>query len=577
MLLEVWPTRAQFHPGETVGVWVSVSSGDPGTLPVVVRVLSGAKEVYRSTHRLDLGEDGTGGMEVSVSPVALAPVEVDGAGGYAVEATVTGEATVRATTAFDVAGHWSAAPRYGFFSDFAPGETPGESERRADDLLRLHVNVVQFYDWMASHHTFLPSNDEFVDPLGRHLSHQVVRRKVKLAQQRGMAALGYGALYGAEEEFSSEHPDWLLYDGVEQPLKLADIFYLQDFSGNSGWRNWILDQYRLALDELGFDGIHIDQYGYPKQALSRASGEWREIDVAAEFPGFVEEAASILKAIRPEGGSIFNCVNAWPLDAMGPVKADAATYIEVWEPHSTYRDLYDLVRRARSLRPKKQTILAAYLRPFHPVDGRTAGAMNTFRLASAAINASGGFHLIAGEGDGLLTEAYYPSYGRLERDEFETVRRHFDFVVRNTAILHGTYSPDIAWTHVGPTNDLVLFEHPDLGDYGAGARHDSLWVTGRDCDGIMSLQLVNLNGLKSDEWNTDHPEPPRRLEDVEVRVRVTGDVHGVWWDTPDDEVGIARTVPFQVIDQDDGRFLVFRVPSVDFWSAVWWRPVGRSR
>ena len=469
------------------------------------------------------------------------------------------------------AGHWWAAPRYGFFCDFSPDEPPAESERRADDLLRLHVNVVQFYDWMASHYEFFAPTVEFTDPLGRRLSHEVVRRKVDLAHERGMAALAYGALYGAEEAFSKEHPDWLLYNGAGHPLTLADIFYLQDFTEASGWRDWILGQYRRALAGLPFDGIHIDQYGAPKRALSRASGAWREVDVGAEFPGFVEEAASMLEEIRPEGGSLFNCVNAWPLEAMAAVTADAATYIEVWEPHSTYRDLYELVRRARRLRPDKEVILAAYLRPFHPRDGRRPGALNTFRLASAAVNAGGGFHLIAGEGRGLLTEAYYPNYERLAADEFEVVRRYFDFVVRNTALLHGPCGPDIAWTHVGPTNEAILLSHPDLGRYGAGAQPDSLWVVGRETGRVASLQLVNLRGLWGDEWNSDHPEAPRALEDLEVRVRTVGDVAGVWWDTPDDDVGLARPLAFEVREGEEGRFLVFRVPRVGFWSMAWWR------
>src|SRR5581483_1801682 len=111
------------------------------------------------------------------------------------------------------------------------------------DLLRLHVNVVQFYDWMASHHSFLPETDEFTDPLGRRLSLEVVRRKIALAHERGMVALAYGALYGAEAGFSLAHPDWLLYDGRHEPLALADIFYLQDFGPQSPWREWIIEQY----------------------------------------------------------------------------------------------------------------------------------------------------------------------------------------------------------------------------------------------------------------------------------------------------------------------------------------------
>lgn len=577
MTLDVWPTRSQFRPEENVDLMVSASGDGPGTIRLRIRVLSDSKELYVGEHGLEVESEGVGTLQVTIPELALASAG-DGPSGYAVEATaMNGEAEVRATTAFDMARHWSVAPRYGFFSDYAPDETEEESERRADLLLRLHVNVVQFYDWMASHHTFIPESEEFIDPLDRRLSHAVVRRKVDLAHERGMAALAYGALYGAEWEFSQHHPDWLLYDGTQRPLRLSEIFYLQDFTEESGWRDWILDEYRRAITELDFDGIHIDQYGFPKASLSKSTGEWREVDVGAAFPGFVEQAASMLKGLATDGGSIFNCVNAWPVERMTQVTADAATYIEVWEPNSTYRDIYDLVSRARGLRPEKQVILAAYLRPFHPVDGRAQGAMNTFRLASAAVNASGGFHLISGEGDGLLTEAYYPNYGRLPAEDWNVVRRYSDFVVRNTAHLHGDSGPDISWTHVGPTNDVILLDHPELSSYGAGATLDSLWVTGRVQGDTTFLSLINLRGLKSDEWNIDHPDPPTPLDEVAVTVRVTGQIAGVWWDTPDDDVGHARPVAYQIHDTDDGRLLEFILPTVSFWSTIWWRQTGVGR
>ena len=557
--LDIWPGVAQLRPAEPLEL--VISSRDSGDLGV--RVFDG------------------GGLTTEVAASAAGPITrltvplpADSGRRAAFAVEVTDGRGNRATTAIDVAPHWSTAPRYGFFSDFGPDESGAESVDRADALLRLHVNVVQFYDWMASHHTLVAATDEFTDPLGRRLSHVVGRRKVDLAHERGMAALGYGALYGAEADFSLERPDWLLYDGRRQPLALADIFYLQDFSSASPWRDWIETQYEHAVEQLGFDGIHIDQYGFPKRALSRASGTWHELDLGAEFPGFVEEACRRILARRPGGGSIFNCVNAWPLDSMPAVASDAATYIEVWEPHSRYRDLYDLVRRARTLRPDKAVILAAYLLPFSPDRPRTAGALTTFRLATAAIGASGGFHLIAGEGNALLTEAYYPRYGRLDVAETEVVRRNADFVVRNTTRLHDVSATDIAWTHVGPTNDLITLGHPSLGWYGAGAAPDSLWVVGRERGPVTVLQLVNLRRLASDRWNEEQARLPAPLEDVELRVRVTGGVRGVWWDTPDDDRGLARALPYEVVETSDGRFLVARLPRIEVWSSVWWEVGG---
>ena len=441
-------------------------------------------------------------------------------------------------------------------------------------MLRSHINVIQFYDWMLSHHTLVPETSEFVDPLGRTLSREVAQRKIDLAHNRGMAAIAYGALYGAELDFSEKHEDWLLYDGRHEALRLADIFYLQDIRQVSGWRRWIIDQYRDAVVKMGFDGIHIDQYGYPKRSLSRATGEWEEVELGSEFAGFVEQASLEVLEIAPDGGSIFNLVNNWPVAEMVAVSADAATYIEVWEPHSTYRDLYDLITRARALRPDKHVILAAYLRAFHPVDGRTSGAMNAFRLAWAAIAASGGFHLIVGEGTGLLTEAYYPSYGEIEDRDLDTVRQYADFVVRHTAALHA-HGADIGWTSVGPTNDVILLAHPELTvehptGYGAGAVRGTIWVTGRDFGPVTVLNLVNLVGIASETWNIDQPDTPHPFEGVEVRAVVTEDVLGVWWDTPDDDEGAARSIQFRVVNDDRNRFLVFTLPRLDFWSLVWW-------
>ncbi|WP_457101459.1 glycoside hydrolase family 66 protein [Microbacterium sp. P5_E9] len=572
--LVVTPTRAQYRPGEHIGLRITVAGAPVGDLSLRGTIAAGSPFLAKPQHfdlGIVVGEDGEGRAEVELALLA-AQVSAGASRGFSVTVqTLSG--TVTATSAFDIAVRWHDAPRYGFFSDFGPDETPEESARRADAMLSLHLNVIQFYDWMYSHHTLVPPTQEFIDPLGRTLSRAVTQRKVDLAHERGMAALAYGALYGAERDFADQHADWLLYDGRHIPLELAEIFYLQDIREVSGWRRWIIDQYVAAIRELGFDGIHIDQYGYPKRSVSRASGEWQEVDLGVEFTGFVEQAARETLAAAPDGGSIFNLVNAWPLEEMPKVSSDAATYIEVWDPYSTYRDLYDLIRRSRELRPAKQVVLAAYLHAFHPAEGRQDGAMNTFRLAWATINSSGGFQLLAGEGAGLLTEAYYPNYGVLPDEDFEIVRRYADFAVRNTGALHGG-GIDVAWTQVGPTNDVILLEHDDLAgnvaSYGAGAVPGTVWTITREYSHVTTLNLVNLVGIESGRWNSAQLTPPKVLAALKVRVVVTGRVNGVWWDTPDDGEGTARPLEFTVVNGERNRFLEFVIPSLQVWSMVWW-------
>ena len=566
--LDVFPARAQFRPGETVGLRVAVSGPPSAGIQLEGTVFELGRPSSGISGGLELDQHGNG---ETVVEAAVSSSQRGQSVGYAVELRASdGSRSATSTTAFDIADHWSQAPRYGFLSDFNPEEPAEESQRRLDTLLRLHVNVVQFYDWMATHHTFLAPSDEFTDSLGRRLSHAVVRRKIDLGHERGMAAIAYGALYGAEREFSESHPELLLYDGRGVPLSLADLFYLQDFSEASPWRSWILAEYERAVDVLGFDGIHIDQYGCPKQALSRVTGTWRAFDAGREFPGFVEEAGRRVLGRRPKGGSIFNCVNAWPLEAMANVASDAATYIEVWDPHSTYRELYELVRRAREIRPSKQVILAAYLLPFSPATERTPGALTAFRLASAAIHGSGGFHLLAGEGASLLTEAYYPRYGCLDDHEYAVVRRYCDFIVRNTALLHQWQGHDLAWTHVGATNDVITLHHPDLAEYGAGAQLGSLWVIARKLGRITSLQIINLRGITTDRWNVVHEASPQPMEDAEIRVQTLGGVSAAWWDTPDDEVGLPRPLSFVSRDEPGGHVIRLRIPRIDIWSTVWW-------
>src|SRR4051794_31738742 len=62
-------------------------------------------------------------------------------GGYGVEAE-------GARTALDVLADPFARARYGFVSNYGAGR---DVDRVADNARRLHLNCVQFYDWMFRH------------------------------------------------------------------------------------------------------------------------------------------------------------------------------------------------------------------------------------------------------------------------------------------------------------------------------------------------------------------------------------------------------------------------------------------
>ena len=60
-------------------------------------------------------------------------------------------------TAFDVVNCWTEAPRYGFLSSFS--EEDKQKEEYQEFFREMHLNVIQFYDWMYRHDEFYPESD----------------------------------------------------------------------------------------------------------------------------------------------------------------------------------------------------------------------------------------------------------------------------------------------------------------------------------------------------------------------------------------------------------------------------------
>jgi len=102
--------------------------------------------------------------------------------------------------------------------------------------------------------------------------------------------------------------------------------------------------------------------------------------------------------------------------------------------------------------------------------------------------------------------------------------------------------------------------------YGAGPRPEALWMVLRGTPSVSCVQLVNLRGIDDDRWNVAHERAPEPLEGIEVRARVGGEITGVWWDTPDDDVGHARSLPYEVRAEE----LRFQIPRLDVWAPAWW-------
>jgi dextranase len=547
--LSVLPDKATYRPGDTANISVTLeamSTPVRGKLVLSVRHLDLTISTYEQNIEFDPG-NGERTSSFTFTPPATH------LRGYGLDAALYGEhgdILAEGSGALDVLDRWSQAPRYGFLSDFAP-EQLSTVEARVNSLRRYHLNVVQFYDWMWRHYRLMPPTDEFTEALGRNMSLVTIRAAIEGVQSGGGAAMAYGAVYGAEPEYADQHPDLVLYDEVGKPISLAELFYIMNISPGSPWVDLIVAQFADAVRRMGFDGIHLDQYGFPKTAYS-ASGE--PVDLATSFPSLIDRSRAAVVAERPSAGVIFNAVDNWPIEAVAPTTQDAV-YIEVWPPYETYNDLGELIRRGKELGGDKQVILAAYLTPFldageQDVPGAEAAAL----LATAVIAAHGGFHLLLGERDGVLCDPYYPKYATLRPEFAALMRRYYDFLVRYEELL---VAPDIHDWDANRDDSVTLA--------GAAvsmlAEPGTVWAVLRRSSLYRIVHLVNLAGQESIDWNALRTSPSA-LANREMKIHDVPPVAQVLVLTPEE--------PRAVYPQwsQEGDVVTLQLPRLTVWAVV---------
>jgi dextranase len=403
-------------------------------------------------------------------------------GGYGVE-TTSGDAT-----ALDVLSVPGERLRYGFVSDYAHGRSV---EGVADNLRRLHLNAVQFYDWMYRHADLVPPTDEFADALGRRVSLPSVKALVSAVRAAGSLPLGYAAVYAigeeAREEWGGEellHPDGTSWS-------LADFLWIVDPSSEP-WLTHVVAQLRHATAEVGFAGFHLDQYGAPKRATRR---DGARVDLARAFPSLIDH----VRAALGDAFLVFNNVNDFPT-ATTAAAAQDATYIEVWSPHDELSHLGDLITKARALAPRRPVVLAAYLSAYAPGDD---GALEAMRLELATAFSHGATCLLFGEGDAILTDPYYVRHAELDDRSASTAKMYLDFAVRYGDILFDPTNVDVTRTHLGGINEEV---HVLGTEVATDCRPAAVWARVVEGSTRRFVSLIDLRVQSDVRW--DAPKAP---------------------------------------------------------------------
>lgn len=527
--MEIYPNKGLFAPYEPIRLTIMCAE-DVSAFSVEVYSLD------RLIKRIPITRAGT------VTKLVLPPFPC-AFGGFGV--VCTAETGTHCSTAFDVQDRRTAF-RYGFLSDFSKDDA---DHRDIACMVKHHINAVQFYDWAFRHDTLISETDDYSDLMGKQNSLATIRSKIAECRERGMCSIGYGAVYAASEAFAREHESWRLYAG-DKPLRFIEVFSLMNLC--SPWREHIIEQYRRAIQQVGFSGIHMDTYGFPKTAYG---GDGSVIHLEEEFPRLIAETRQCL----PKVSLIFNNVGGWPLEKTMNTEVDVV-YIEVWPPYETYSQLKELIQKAKGA--GKPVVLAAYPAFFRTDETRRA--LNAQIVLMSAIHAHGATQLWFGEENAAITQGYYADYSRLSEEQERVLRLYDDFFVRYEELFFDDTLIDVSMTHFGWDNEEYLCSVPASVD----GRADTLWLVLRESPCRKLISMINLCGDATDHW-ADGREDAVSQHDVEFQVQVFGKVKKVYTASPDFDNGNANPCPYEVVQGERSEVLKLSIPQVHHFQIVY--------
>ncbi len=540
---DLYPVKGQYAPGEMVSLILETPPQYADT--VHVSCLHLEQCVFEASHPIT-------GMITEITLPGFSQKFL----GLGVQAILLKGGALQTTlyTAVDVSIPGRVV-RYGFLSSFDQRDM---EDQDIAAMAKYHINLVQFYDWSYRHDHLVAETYEYQDMMGKRNFLPCVRYKIDACHQHGMGTMAYGAVYAASKAFWEEHKDWGLCALPGKPLVFIDTFYFMNIGRACPWHDHIIHEYREAIGKVGFDGIHMDTYGYPKTALN-ASGE--VCDLKEQLPELIEDTGAQLAENGLKPRLIFNNVGAWPVEATMHTHQDIV-YMEVWPPYERLHHLKELILKA--LPAGKPIVLAAYFAPFRLESEERA--LYCALITSFAVNACGATQIFLGEENGVLTQGYYADHSILTPWQSRKIRDYQDFFVRYQELLYCLELKDVTMTHCCWDNMEFCCDTP----FSAYGEPDKLWLTIRESADVKLVAMVNLCGNSEDYWNRGK-EKPKTLCNITFHILINGNVQNIFFTTPDLNGGNTVSLPFAVRETDRGHVLTVTVPSLEIGGLLWFQ------
>jgi dextranase len=305
-------------------------------------------------------------------------------------------------------------------------------------LERLRCTAVQIYDWMESYSAPLGPASRYQDQLGRTIDRPALESLIRGIKRLGAIPQAYAPVLAADP---GDHRELRLYRTDGAPESLGNLLDIMD-PGARPWQQSWLEQYGHASDTLGFEGFHLDTYGYPRCAVDVSGGP---VAIEAGFDTFVRA----IRAGRPADLLSFNQVNGVP-HGFEPPASPAFRYVEVWPPNDQWRHLEALMDRSAGQATRRGDTLAVYPSPW---GGDRDSALRTAVFTEAVTTMLGMGILIWGDNRGVLRQPYYVDHERLRSEEAETALGWHRFALRCRDLFRA--GSDTSWYELEDENAAV--------------------------------------------------------------------------------------------------------------------------
>ncbi|WP_410511668.1 glycoside hydrolase family 66 protein [Paenibacillus sp. BR2-3] len=374
MIKRVYTDKARYTAGSTATISVEMKNdtGSAFSGNVNLNITQLETQTYSTSKAVNLA------VNASTTVTFNWTVPGEDFKGYMVKVTAGGSTGM---TAIDVSSTWTKYPRYGFMTEYTPGESAAATDARVKQTVQdYHTNAFQLYDWMWRHENYLKRTNGVVDSTWNDwsgkltMSWATIQNMISSIHNYNGAAMPYTMTYAALQDYqniSGVSPTWGMYNDSNHQSQLGFDFVDNNPNtdmwlfnpANTDWQNHIFGQYRDMINTAQFDGIHLDQMGERPDPYDYNGNK---IDLDNSFSGFVNNLRTNLNSNGLSNKAVtFNNVdgasNGWAFNDVTKNANTDFSYAEIWGAAPNYIDLKDLVNTAKKNNGQKAMVLAAYM------------------------------------------------------------------------------------------------------------------------------------------------------------------------------------------------------------------------